>query len=92
MQKKADDIRGRLSQAVASVILCEKSATPLLLHGDYHPGNVLFFRDETGTKAVRVVDLDYLRRGHPFFDLGYGLIMFARSQPDLEAKNLERTL
>lgn len=89
--KNEDDIRGRLGQAIVRVSLSDKSATPLLLHGDYHPGNVLFFKDEEGASAVNLVDFDYLRRGHPFFDLGYGLIMFARSQQSMQSKSTKRT-
>lgn len=89
--KYEDHIRARLSKAVSAVSLCEKSAIPLLVHGDYHPGNVLFFKNEAGASAVSLVDFDYLRRGHPFYDLGYALIMFARSQPFLESKTSERT-
>lgn len=88
--KHEDDTRGRLGQAIAAVNLCEKASTPLLIHGDYHPGNVLFFKNEAGSSAVSIVDFDYLRRGHPFFDLGYGLIMFARSQQSMESKSSQR--
>lgn len=89
--KNEDDIRGRLGQAIAAVSRSEKSATTLLLHGDYHPGNVLFFKNEADANAVSLVDFDYLRRGHPFFDLGYGLIMFARSQQSMDSTSSERT-
>ncbi len=86
-----DHIRARLGNALRMVSFTEKSATPLLVHGDFHPGNVLFFKNEVGASAVSLVDFDYLRRGHPLFDLGYALIMFARCQPFSESKSPERT-
>ncbi|MCC7531834.1 MAG: phosphotransferase [Candidatus Melainabacteria bacterium] len=89
--KNEDHLKARLDNALRMVSLTEKSATPLLVHGDFHPGNVLFFKNEVGASAGSLVDFDYLRRGHPLFDLGYALLMFARSQPLMESNSSEQT-
>jgi hypothetical protein len=49
-------------------------AEKLMIHGDFHPGNVLF-RNE---KAVCVIDWDYAHLEDPLLELAYGLIMFSR--------------
>lgn len=55
--------------------LLELSGTgrPILLHGDYHAGNLLFKGDE----AVGLVDFDYMHTGFAQCDIGYGALMFA---------------
>lgn len=53
----------------ASVLADEE----LIVHGDFHPGNVLF----AGTTALAVIDLDYAHVEHPLYDLAYALLMFA---------------
>lgn len=45
-----------------------------IVHGDYHPGNVIF--KEGTVKAV--IDFDYLQVGHPLRDISYALVTFAR--------------
>lgn len=68
-----------------------KSAVPLLVHGDFHPGNVLFLENKIDSSSARLVDFDYLRLDHPFSDLGYAFLMFAqvlsfgKSQPATDA-------
>ncbi|PZM82703.1 MAG: hypothetical protein DKT66_11965 [Candidatus Melainabacteria bacterium] len=58
-----------------------------LVHGDFHPGNVLFLRKKSGHIGGAVVDFDHMRWEHPFYDIGYALIMFARKP----AINLDTT-
>lgn len=45
----------------------------LMVHGDFHPGNVLFAQEQ----AICVIDWDYAHSEDPLLDLAYGLIMFA---------------
>ncbi|MBC7998269.1 MAG: aminoglycoside phosphotransferase family protein [Leptolyngbya sp.] len=51
----------------------------ILVHGDYHPGNVLLPADDETSKRAYVVDFDHMHMEHPLYDLSYALIMFARS-------------
>lgn len=53
----------------------------VLIHGDYHPGNVLFRNGE----AVAIVDMDYMQIGPTLYDLGYGAFLFGQcgTRPDL---------
>jgi Ser/Thr protein kinase RdoA (MazF antagonist) len=48
----------------------------ILLHGDYHPGNVLY----RGDKLVAILDLDYTYRAPANYDAGYALYMFCRKR------------
>ncbi len=76
-------LRSRLAEAIAMTASRPEAKLSTLVHGDYHPGNVLFFKDENGKKNVSLVDFDHMRWEHPFYDIGYGLIMFSRRlQPD----------
>lgn len=57
----------------------------ILIHGDWHPGNVLFSPGEIGDErhithpvhANGAIDWDYARQGDRIFDLAYALCMFA---------------
>lgn len=56
--------------------------TPILIHGDWHPGNVLFSKpssvsDMPPIRALGAIDWDYARQGDRVFDLAYALCMFA---------------
>ncbi|MBM4024334.1 MAG: hypothetical protein FJ280_02865 [Planctomycetes bacterium] len=44
-----------------------------LVHGDWHPGNLLF----AGHKIVAVVDFDSIRRAPPATDLANGMLQFS---------------
>ncbi len=89
--KNEDYLKSRFLSALRVVNTHGKSVVPLLVHGDFHPGNVLFFKNETGSRAVRLVDFDYLRREHPLYDVGYALIMFARSKSLRKTKRSRQT-
>lgn len=43
-----------------------------LLHGDFHPGNLLY----RGSAVKAVIDWDYSRLDDPLFDLAYARLMF----------------
>jgi hypothetical protein len=45
----------------------------LMIHGDFHPGNVLFVDD----KAICAIDWDYAHLEDPFLELAYGMVMFS---------------
>jgi hypothetical protein len=60
-----------VSNAVAQV---EKSDLSILqlIHGDFHPGNVLFGAQD----VVAIIDFEYLTVASPLYDLAYALVMF----------------
>lgn len=51
-----------------------------LIHGDFHPGNILF----SDGKAVAVIDFEYLSVEPPLYDLAYALIMFCTQWPQTQ--------
>lgn len=89
--KNEDYLKSRFLRAIHVMSTQGKCVVPLLVHGDFHPGNVLFFKDETGSRSVRLVDFDYLRKENPLHDLGYALIMFARSRSLKKSKRSKGT-
>lgn len=57
---------------------------PVLVHGDYHPGNLLF-RDK---KVAAVLDFEYAHFESPLFDLGYAALFFcSRKNPESAIDN-----
>ena len=49
-----------------------------VVHGDYHPGNLLFaLEPDAVDKEIRVIDFDFARADDPFYDYAYGRVMFA---------------
>ncbi|GEM_PF-3418776 len=77
-----------LGDALASTLAAlnrlesERSATPVLIHGDYHPGNVLF----RGQELCGILDFEYLRVEDRRYDLGCALIHFCALWPAGRAK------
>lgn len=61
---------------------------PTLLHGDYHPGNLLFNRPD---KVVGVVDYEDLQIGARIQDIAYGALTFALSTERENAASSEDT-
>ena len=43
-----------------------------LIHGDFHPGNILY----KDARVVAVIDFEYLHIEEPIYDVAYALIMF----------------
>ena len=73
-------LQGRVEQVVEVQAMIEewlrahgsKYAWRALLHGDFHPGNLLY----RGSAAQAVIDWDYSRLDDPLFDLAYARLMF----------------
>lgn len=55
-----------------------KHGVGFLVHGDFHPGNVLIDGEEG--KSAWVIDFDHMHFSTLFFDLGYALVMFGRKK------------
>ncbi|MBU6455821.1 MAG: phosphotransferase [Cyanobacteria bacterium REEB67] len=49
-----------------------------IVHGDFHPGNVLFI----GAEAQYAIDLDYAHIENPLYDLAYATLMFGDKRSD----------
>ncbi len=71
-----------LYDRAAGLALAAPPAPPQLLHGDWHPGNMIF----RGDQVVAVLDFDGARRGPPLHDLAAGVLQFSltrvRTDPD----------
>lgn len=52
-----------------------------LIHGDWHPGNLLF----DGPRIVGLLDFDSVRIGARALDLGYGCLQFSLTRPEGES-------
>jgi len=52
-------------------------STAAYIHGDYHPGNILF----VGEEIKGIVDFDYLAYGPRLYDIAYSLTMFQYNGP-----------
>lgn len=70
-----------LSDLVRELRLMERSDV-VLLHGDYHPGNLLY---KTATEVAALVDYDDLQLGERVQDIAYGALTFALSTEKEEA-------
>jgi Ser/Thr protein kinase RdoA (MazF antagonist) len=53
-------------------------STAAYIHGDYHPGNILF----AGDQIKGIVDFDYLAYGPRLYDIAYSLTMFQYNGPE----------
>jgi len=65
-------IRRNLASCLAK--LQSEQHERILIHGDYHPGNVLW---RLG-RIVAVLDFDYVQLGWPGYDVAYAAYMFGR--------------
>jgi len=85
---KAEELRaaGRalgLYHNLVSELSPEELACPagprgtILVHGDYHPGNLIFHRDGNRVRLTGIVDYEFGRFEDPCYDLGYALVTFA---------------
>lgn len=69
-------------ELVGRVLPFTNVGEPILIHGDWHPGNVLFSKssavsDMPPIRVLGAIDWDYARLGDRIFDLAYALCMFA---------------
>jgi thiamine kinase-like enzyme len=65
-----------LTTAVAALSESTEDNDGTIVHGDFHPGNVLFIGDE----AVYAIDLDYAHIENPLYDLAYAALMFGEDR------------
>lgn len=56
-----------------NLALARGSPQFVLVHGDYHPGNVLF----DGQARCAIVDFEHVHIEHRLFDMAYAVIMFS---------------
>jgi Ser/Thr protein kinase RdoA (MazF antagonist) len=89
--KNEEYLKAKFVSAIQLMSSQGKNVVPLLVHGDFHPGNVLFLENKTDSSSVRLVDFDYLRLDHPFFDVGYAFLMFAQVLSFGKSQHLERS-
>ncbi len=74
MQAVADDLLLRYDKSAVRVnAFGFKTWKRQVIHGDWHPGNLLF----AGPKIVAVVDFDSVRTAPPVTDLANGLLQFS---------------
>lgn len=73
-QRRIDEATKRVS--VYEQHLSEKDLC--FVHGDYHPGNVVFNKK----RVVGLLDTDWSRKGSPLEDLAYAVMMFLRDYRD----------
>lgn len=73
-ESRAAVLRRRFDEVLQAC--SEAPGTRALVHGDYHPGNVLY----RGDKLVGILDLDYAYRTPANYDAGYALYMFCRKR------------
>jgi aminoglycoside phosphotransferase len=74
-------LTGTINKIKESIRLVERYNMALLptekciLHGDYHPGNILF----NNSKIVGMIDTENICYGSPLEDLGFTIMMFMRN-------------
>jgi len=76
-----------LRLALAAEDAITQAGLTCLVHGDFHPGNILFSLDENKRRTARLVDYDHMHREFSAFDLGYALVMFAYSPSVHDGQN-----
>lgn len=67
-----------LDAASKGVIVDDGKTIEYLVHGDFHPGNVLVSSGKDAEKAALVIDFDHMHYSSPLFDVGYALVMFGK--------------
>jgi Ser/Thr protein kinase RdoA (MazF antagonist) len=77
-----------LSRSENLIAALPEPAMMLLVHGDYHPGNLLF----VGEELKAIVDFEHVHLEDPLFDVGYAALMFATSwtEPPAETHDFDR--
>lgn len=77
-----------LSLAWSEGVAWNNASRYSLVHGDFHPGNILFSRSPCGERVAWLVDFDHMHHEHRFFDAGYALIMFSYNPSVFDAGDL----
>ncbi len=82
--------RARIEKALREVNSIEKGLSekdPCFIHGDYHPGNIIFHN----TGVIGLIDTDWARVGYYLEDLAYTIMMFLRDyrEPNFQFREHE---
>lgn len=72
----AEAIRSCLEKIRPALPFADEVEDAVWIHGDFHPGNVIFNNTNT---VVGVIDWDFARKGDRLFDFIYSRLMFAGS-------------
>ncbi|MBI5173638.1 MAG: aminoglycoside phosphotransferase family protein [Candidatus Melainabacteria bacterium] len=75
-ERGAETARRCLEKIRQALPFTDEVEDAVWIHGDFHPGNVIFTSADT---AVGVIDWDFARRGDRLFDFMYSRLMFAGS-------------
>ncbi len=67
-----NELKMLLDHAISLIAPPSITLPQVIVHGDFHPGNLLF----RGGKATTLLDLEYCSLGNPLVDLSYGVMMF----------------
>jgi Ser/Thr protein kinase RdoA (MazF antagonist) len=75
--KKAPQFKVEMEKVGSEVSLAlqtinQTKTNPQLIHGDFHPGNLLF-----DTTVVAIIDFEYLHFEESIYDVAYALVMFS---------------
>ncbi|HNB20852.1 MAG TPA: phosphotransferase [Candidatus Melainabacteria bacterium] len=79
--QRLSELRKPLTETLEDALKLVLSASPAgdmsLVHGDFHPGNILFNTGPSRAKSAWLVDYDLMHSEESTYDLGYALVMFA---------------
>lgn len=77
LSKLRKPLTQKLDDALNLVLSASPSGGTSLVHGDFHPGNILFKTGPARAKSAWLVDYDLMHSEESTYDLGYALVMFA---------------
>lgn len=78
----AERLSKALNTASEGEMVFEGKPVDTLVHGDFHPGNVLIVSGAGRDNIANVIDFDHMHLASPVFDFGYGLVMFGQRKSD----------
>jgi Ser/Thr protein kinase RdoA (MazF antagonist) len=89
---EANELLSRLCESVNSIknLLTAKTFAPVLIHGDFHPGNILY--DGESVKAIIDFDSNYMYLGPAEIDCAYGALMFAIDWESPQTPSIDKEL
>jgi Ser/Thr protein kinase RdoA (MazF antagonist) len=73
LQKKRDAWMHLLDLSEATLQEKPESEKTSMVHGDFHPGNALWF----GDRVLAIIDFENSHLEHPLYDVAYSMIMFS---------------